>query len=186
MLYPQSNPLRQALDISGIWDFCINPQSAGESGGWAHGLPTSRPIAVPASSNDQYLDLHDYLGLAWYQTTLNLPWGWAGRRISLRFGSINYLASVWVNGELAGSHEGGRLAFEFDISALVRPQQNRLIVCVDGSLAPIAFHPATCLPIPTTSFPTRTIRPPASTFSPTAVSTGPCGSPPATLRVSKT
>lgn len=152
MLYPQSNPLRQALDISGIWDFCIDPQSAGESGGWTQGLPTSRPIAVPASWNDQYLDLHDYLGLAWYQTTFDLPWGWAGRKISLRFGSINYLASVWVNGELAGSHEGGHLAFEFDISALVRPQQNRLVVCVDGSLAPDRVPPGNVPPDPNDVF----------------------------------
>ena len=141
MLYPQSNPLRQALDISGIWDFCIDPESAGEGGGWAQGLPTSRPIAVPASWNDQYLDLHDYLGLAWYQTTFDLPWGWDGRKISLRFGSVNYLASVWVNGQPVGSHEGGHLPFEFDISALVRPQQNRLVVCVDGALAPDRVPP---------------------------------------------
>ncbi len=152
MLYPQSNPLRQALDISGIWDFCIDPQSAGESGGWAQGLPTSRPIAVPASWNDQYLDLHDYLGLAWYQTTFDLPWGWAGRKICLRFGSVNYLASVWVNGELAGGHEGGHLPFEFDISAHVRPQANRLVVCVDGALAPDRVPPGNVPPDPNDVF----------------------------------
>ena len=107
MLYPQSNSLRQALDISGSWDFCTDPDSEGEAAGWPRGLPASRPVAVPASWNDQYLDLHDYLGLAWYQTRFDLPWGWEGRKISLRFGSVNYLASVWVNGELAGRHEGG-------------------------------------------------------------------------------
>lgn len=152
MLYPQSNPLRQALDISGIWDFCIDPESAGEGGGWAQGLPTSRPIAVPASWNDQYLDLHDYLGLAWYQTTFDLPWGWDGRMISLRFGSVNYLASVWVNGQPVGSHEGGHLPFEFDISALVRPQQNRLVVCVDGALAPDRVPPGNVPPDPNDVF----------------------------------
>ncbi|MFN8467369.1 MAG: glycoside hydrolase family 2 TIM barrel-domain containing protein [Caldilineaceae bacterium] len=152
MLYPQSNPLRQALDVSGIWDFCIDPDAVGESGGWMQGLPAPRPIAVPASWNDQYLDLHDYLGLAWYQTAFDLPWGWDGRKISLRFGSVNYLASVWVNGELAGRHEGGHLPFEFDISALVRPQQNRLVVCVDGALAPDRVPPGNVPPDPNDVF----------------------------------
>ena len=162
MLYPQSNPLRQALDISGIWDFCIDPRSAGASGGWAHGLPTSRPIAVPASWNDQYLDLHDYLGLAWYQTTFDLPWGWDDRKISLRFGSVNYLASVWVNGVLAGRHEGGHLPFEFDISALVQPQQNRLVVCVDGALAPDRVPPGNVPPDPNDVFANQNF--PAASF----------------------
>ena len=186
MLYPQSNPLRQALDISGIWDFCTDPDSEGEAAGWARGLPASRPIAVPASWNDQYLDLHDYLGLAWYQTGFDLPWGWEGRKICLRFGSVNYLASVWVNGKLAGGHEGGHLPFEFDITALVGPQQNRLVVCVDGALAPDRVPPGNVPPIPTMSFPTRTIPPPASTSFPTAASIGPCGSPPGTPTVSTT
>ncbi len=152
MLYPQSNPLRQALDISGIWDFCTDPQHVGEAEGWARGLPTSRPIAVPASWNDQYLDLHDYLGLAWYQTTFDLPWGWEGRKICFRFGSANYLASAWVNGELAGRHEGGHLPFEFDVTALVRQQQNRLVVRVDGSLAPDRVPPGNVPPDPNDVF----------------------------------
>ena len=30
MLYPQSNPFRQSVDISGIWDFRSDPQHVGE------------------------------------------------------------------------------------------------------------------------------------------------------------
>ena len=146
MLYPQSNPFRQSVDLAGIWDFRSDPAGVGERDGWFRGLGAGRPIAVPASWNDQFVDMSDYLGLAWYQTTFDLPWGWDGKQIHLRFGSVNYLASLWVNGEFAGSHEGGHLPFQFDISPLVQPRANRLVVCVDGALAPDRVPPGNVPP----------------------------------------
>src|SRR5829696_42221 len=146
MLYPQSNPFRQLVDLSGIWDFRVDPEGVGEHEGWCRGLGACRPIAVPASWNDQFVDMRDYLGLAWYQTSFDLPWGWNGKKICLRFGSVNYLASVWVNGEFAGKHEGGHLPFEFDISPCVRPRANQLVVCVDGGLAPDRVPPGNVPP----------------------------------------
>ncbi|MFN8468641.1 MAG: hypothetical protein U0X20_23990 [Caldilineaceae bacterium] len=74
MLYPQSNRCARPWTFPAFWDFCIDPSSDGEAAGWSRGSPSSRPIAVSASWNDQYLDLHDYLGLAWYQTSFDLPW----------------------------------------------------------------------------------------------------------------
>ena len=38
MLYPQQNDHRNKLDLSGIWDFQIDPEHIGEHAGWAHGL----------------------------------------------------------------------------------------------------------------------------------------------------
>ena len=135
MLYPQFNPFRQLHDLSGFWDFCFDPERVGEAQGWGSGFDHGRPIAVPASWNDQFEDGRDYLGLAWYQTCFDLPWGWQDKRIFMRFGSVNYLADVWLNGTHLGGHEGGHLPFEFDITALVNPQGNCMVVRVDGELA---------------------------------------------------
>ncbi len=33
MLYPQQNDVRNKLDLSGIWDFQIDPQRVGEKEG---------------------------------------------------------------------------------------------------------------------------------------------------------
>jgi beta-glucuronidase len=93
----------------------------GETAGWAGGFD-GRPIAVPASWNDQFEDHREYLGLAWYQTRFDRPWGWEERRVCLRFGSVNYLADVWLNGTKLGQHEGGHLPFEFDVTAQLRPE----------------------------------------------------------------
>lgn len=96
MLYPQFNSLRQFLDLSGFWDFRFDPENNGEAQGWSGGFKLGRPIAVPASWNDQFEDGRDFLGPAWYQTRFDLPWGWRDKRIFIRFNSVNYLAAVWL------------------------------------------------------------------------------------------
>ncbi len=135
MLYPQMNSFRQFLDLSGFWDFRFDPEKTGEAQGWSGGFENARPIAVPASWNDQFEDGRDNLGPAWYQTRFDLPWGWREKRIFIRFNSVNYIAAVWLNGEPLGGHEGGHLPFEFEITARVRPESNLLVVRVDGELA---------------------------------------------------
>src|SRR5512147_3226371 len=107
MLYPQSNSHRQVVALSDFWDFRFDPADVGLSRGWRTGFTDGRPIAVPSSWNDQFEDGRDFLGPAWYQTEFGLPWGWNGKRIVLRFGSVNYLAEVWLNGQVLGTHEGG-------------------------------------------------------------------------------
>jgi beta-glucuronidase len=137
MLYPQSNRFRQSADLSGFWDFCLDPDKSGEAKGWHNGFSVGRPIAVPASWNDQFDDGRDYLGATWYQTRFDLPWGWdtARQRICVRFNSVNYMAEVWLNGVCLGVHEGGHLPFEFDITPHVRREGNVLVARVEGELA---------------------------------------------------
>lgn len=135
MLFPQSNSHRQSIKLSDFWNFRFDPQDLGIESGWQKGFTDGRPIAVPASWNDQFEDGRDFLGLAWYQTEFDLPWGWNGNQIVLRFGSVNYLAEVWLNGAALGTHEGGHLPFEFEVTSLVKPAANRLVVRVDGQLA---------------------------------------------------
>jgi beta-glucuronidase len=151
MLYPQLNPYRQMIDLSGFWAFAFDPQDAGTSGGWMDGFG-GEPIAVPASWNDQFATGRDFMGPAWYQTAFDLPWGWVGQRVILRFGSVNYLADVWLNGASLGEHEGGHLPFEFDVTDQVKPERNRLVVRVDGQLAPDRVPPGDIPPDPLDSF----------------------------------
>ncbi len=146
MLYPQTNPFRQFVDLSGYWDFCIDPEEVGEQEGWFEGigrLAANRPIAVPASWNDQFVEWRDYLGDAWYQTRFHLPWGWEDKRVIIRFGSVNYLADVWLNGTKLGSHEGGHMAFAFEATPLLKNEANLLVVRVNGAMALDRVPPGT-------------------------------------------
>lgn len=137
MLYPIQNDVRNTLDLSGIWDFKTDPQGVGEDGGWFNGLSDSRPIAVPGSWNEQYEDLFNYLGLAWYVRRTYVPASWQGQRVFLRVGSACYQAAVYVNGERVGSHEGGHLPFAFEVTSLLRwDAENTIAVSVENELKP--------------------------------------------------
>jgi beta-glucuronidase len=150
MLYPQSNPFRQFVDLSGFWELKFDPEGQGRQAGWANGFTGGRPVAVPASWNDQFTEWRDYLGETWYQTHFDLPWGWdvTRRHIGLRFGSVNYLAEVWLNGIRLGEHEGGHLPFSFDLTPHVQPEHNVLVVRVEGELAPDRVPPGNVPPDP--------------------------------------
>jgi beta-glucuronidase len=141
MLYPQSNRFRHCFDLSGFWEIRFDPKNIGTAQGWSAGFPEGRPIAVPASWNEQFTDMRDYLGTAWYQTRFELPGRITSHKSFLRFGSVNYLADVWLNGVWLGRHEGGHLPFEFEVTSLLREDGNLLVVCVDGSLAPDRVPP---------------------------------------------
>jgi beta-glucuronidase len=142
MLYPQQNDFRNLFDLSGIWDFQLDPGGKGESGGWIEALPAPRPIAVPGSWNEQYADAFNYLGKAWYARDFFVPPGWKGQRVFLRFGSANYAARIWLNGLFIGAHQGGHLPFEFEITDRARWDAfNRLAVEVENELAPARVPP---------------------------------------------
>lgn len=137
MLYPIQNDLRNKLDISGVWDFKTDPDEVGEQNGWFNGLVDSRPIAVPGSWNEQYADLFNYLGLAWYLKRTYVPSSWRGQRIFLRVGSACYYGTVYVNGVKIGSHEGGHLPFAFEITEHVRwDAENVIAISVENHLQP--------------------------------------------------
>ncbi len=49
----------------------------------------------------------------------------------LHFGAVDYHATVWLNGQEVGEHEGGYLPFELDVSEALRPgDSNELVVRV--------------------------------------------------------
>ena len=137
MLYPLQNDVRNKLDLSGIWDFKTDPNGVGEHEGWFNGLSGARPIAVPGSWNEQYADLYNYLDLAWYVKRTYVPAGWQGQRVFLRVGSANYHGTVYVNGTLAGTHEGGHLPFAFEITPLLKwDAENVIAISVENELKP--------------------------------------------------
>lgn len=51
------------------------------------------------------------------------------------FNGVDYKTSVFVNGGLAGSHEGFFAPFEFNISSMVRPGENTLLLKVENDFS---------------------------------------------------
>ncbi len=137
MLYPTMNDIRKKFDLSGIWDFKIDPEEAGEKEGWFNGLEDPLPIAVPGSWNEQYKDLYNYFNLAWYVKRSYIPADWKNECVFLRVGSACYRGTVYVNGVKLGSHEGGHLPFAFEINGHVRwGEENTIAISVENQMKP--------------------------------------------------
>ena len=125
------------VDLSGLWDFKLDPKDEGERSSWFSGLESPTSIAVPGSWNEQIDGAFNYLGPAWYVRTAAVPRGWKGDRVFLRIGSANYGARVWVNGTFVGDHEGGHLPFAFEVTKLAVPGRSLTIaIRVENELKP--------------------------------------------------
>jgi len=140
---PQQNAHRNLMDLSGFWQFQLDPKGEGEQSNWKDGLPSPRVIPVPASWNDLFDDAANYLGYAWYAHEAWVPKAWQGQRIFLRVYSANYAAKVWLNGTLLGEHVGGHLPFAFEVSAQARlDAPNRIVIRVENLQKPDRVPPA--------------------------------------------
>ena len=70
-------------------------------------------------------DFHD---VVWYRRELEIPQAFENKRILLHFGAVDYQASVWVNGILVATHEGGHTPFHADITDALQDGNNMLVV----------------------------------------------------------
>jgi hypothetical protein len=118
-----------SVSLDGDWHFLADPGGALdvqklES---ANGV---RPTRVPSSWQSQFADLRDYAGVAWYWRTVTAEPLAAGQVALLHFGAVDYAAVVYVNGQKAGSHEGGYLPFEIDVTSLLHAGENQVAVRV--------------------------------------------------------
>lgn len=142
MLRPQQNATRSTLDLSGLWDFGIDPDDIGVADAWYSGIPQPRQVAVPGSWNEQFTDTDLYLGPGWYYRTVDLPGSWRGGDVLIHIGSANYAARVWVNGVEVGEHLGGHLPFGFDITERIDwGEPTRIAIRVENELRPDRVPP---------------------------------------------
>lgn len=63
-----------------------------------------------------------------YHRNFEIPPEWNGQRIILKFDAVSSHALVKVNDKVVGEHEGGFVAFEFDITDKLKAGQNSITV----------------------------------------------------------
>jgi beta-glucuronidase len=70
--------------------------------------------------------------IGWYRKDFRVPSSPKGSSWIVRFESVNYRSTVYLNGHLLGRHEGGYIPFEFDLSRYLKRGTNTLLVRADS------------------------------------------------------
>jgi beta-glucuronidase len=91
----------------------------------------SDTLDVPGDWNSQRPELLLYEGTVWYEKSFDYE-KTAATRLFVHFGAVSQRAVVYLNGERLGEHDGGFTPFEFEITDLVRPAGNFLVLKVDN------------------------------------------------------
>ena len=92
---------------------------------------TRRPTLLPSSWVTQDPSLRYYDKLVWYQRAFTVR-RQPGGRAFLRFGAVDYVAYIYLNGHFVGRHEGGFTPFAFEVTGLLRDGENRITIGADA------------------------------------------------------
>jgi hypothetical protein len=114
------------LNLNGLWQFAFAHQ--GEAPPVGKDLPER--ILVPFPVESALSGVMKRAERLWYRRHFTVPGEWAGRRLLLHFGAVDWEATVWLNGKQLGSHRGGYDAFILDITDALKPGAQELIVGV--------------------------------------------------------
>ena len=102
--------------LNGPWDFAIDPNGAPVDRRSGTGL--DRQIIVPFAPESRLSGIGntDFMESVWYARDIDLPKGWAGSRVLIHFGAVDWQARVYANGEQIGCHRGGSTQFTLDLT----------------------------------------------------------------------
>ena len=133
--HPRPDMFRENwMTLNGEWQFEIDKAADGESRGLTHGKDLNSKITVPFCPESKLSGLGlgntQKLKDVWYRRTFELPSTMQGKRVRIHFGGVDYKTWVYINGQLAGTHIGGSVAFHFDVTKWLKEGPNELVVKV--------------------------------------------------------
>jgi beta-galactosidase/beta-glucuronidase len=130
VLHPRPRVTRADwVDLNGTWQFAYDDADAGLGERWPENPGKfDRQIVVPFGPESEMSGIGDtgFHPVLWYRRTFAAP-ATAGR-VLLHFGAVDYRASVWVNGDLVATHEGGHTPFTADITASLKSGAEQVVV----------------------------------------------------------
>lgn len=143
--HPRPDFVRDTFyNLNGTWDFMFDDQDVGLREGWYRpGYQLDKHITVPfcyqcvASGIGPTDEIHPVM---WYRRYFEVPTEMRGRNILLRFGAVDYEATVYINGQAAGSHKGGYTPFALDITPYLVEGKNDLCVRVVDQPDPVQLR----------------------------------------------
>jgi beta-galactosidase/beta-glucuronidase len=126
--YPRPQMVRDNwLNLNGLWEYAVLPKGKQ----WVN--DKDGMIMVPFCIESSLSGVQKYVGkdnVLWYRRDFEIPKSWAGKRVLLHFGAVDWKCDVWVNGTKVGSHTGGYSPFTMDITNALWEKGNRIKVRV--------------------------------------------------------
>ena len=114
--YPRPQMVRDRwVNLNGLWDYAITSADAEPA-------QMDGQILVPFAVESALSGVGRFVAeneALWYEREFTVPRDWAGDRVLLNFGAVDWKAEVYVDGQLAGEHTGGYTPFSFDITDLL-------------------------------------------------------------------
>ncbi len=111
--YPRPHLVRtEWLNLNGVWQF--SGAKAGDEPPVGRDLPGRILVPFPVESAlSGVKESHTHVV---YRRTFTAPKAWAGQRVLLHFGAVNWDSAVYVNGKKVAGHQGGYDPFSADIT----------------------------------------------------------------------
>jgi len=130
------SPVAYGLDESAVapdfddrdWDEIPVPSHWVLHGNGEYGGPIYTNVQFPFPIDPPYVPDENPTGD--HRRDFELPEDWDVERVLLRFDGAESIYRVWLNGDEVGVGTGSRLVQEFDVTGLVRPGRNVILVRV--------------------------------------------------------
>jgi beta-galactosidase/beta-glucuronidase len=124
--YPRPQLQRSQWEsLNGVWRFTFDDALQWRTPDDVDSWPLSIEVPYPPESVASGIGDTGFHPGCWYQRDFDCAVD-AGR-VLLRFGAVDFMARVWVNGKLAVVHEGGHTPFMADITEHLSPSGRQVL-----------------------------------------------------------
>ena len=132
--YPRPQLKRNSFFcLNGEWDFAITKEGTPPRK-YTEKILVPFPPESRLSGIERKIAKDDRL---YYRRSFTLPDGFKKDRVLLRFGAVDRLSKLEINGKLAGVHNDGYLPFYADITELLVDGENEIVLSVTDDLSKI-------------------------------------------------
>jgi hypothetical protein len=122
-------------NLNGKWNFEFDSLNYGEAKNWQNGnADFSKEIHVPFPWGSELSGVKDLADIAWYKKEIQVSADWKSKRTFITIGASDWETSVWLDGNLVGTHQGGYTPFSFELSEYLKYEtKQNLVIKVDDA-----------------------------------------------------